>query len=222
MYAASRGNESLVLYLLKLHADRNIRDANGDKACDWAKKNAHQSIYMILICDPKVSTVHSAIREGNVEATVAFFKQNPNPNQRWYLNQFHPSAGEGSSNASGITSPSGAAVVHPTMAIEGVLDGEPPLVVAAKFNRVAIINILLRAPGIDVDILDTFGKTPLMHAAEHGHEETVCVSPMSCVCYTCFVRVFTIVFTCFLQLLCVLCTFAILILTHCFRYFLSL
>ncbi len=183
IYASSRGNEALVLYLLKVGADRNLRDGNGERASDWARKNKHTSIYMILICDPHVSSVHAAIREGNVEATVAYFKQNPNPNQRWFLNQPMHSVTSNLSPAAvvgavGVVSGSGGEGIVgdatiPTMAIEGVLEGEPPLVVAAKFNRVPIINILLRAPGIDIDILDTFGKTPLMHASENGHEESV-------------------------------------------------
>jgi ankyrin repeat protein len=183
MYAASRGNEAIVLFLLQLHADRNMRDGNGEKASDWAKKQNHQSVYMLLICDPLVSSVHAAIREGNVEATVAYFKQNPNPNQRWFLNHTYSSS-FASSSASSTRGASDVSTSRPTldlqsavnsgtMAIEGVLDGEPPLVVAAKFNRIAIINILLRAPGIDIDIVDTFGKTPLMHAAESGHEESI-------------------------------------------------
>lgn len=185
MYAASRGNESMVLFLLKRSADRNARDGNGEKAADWAKKNSHQSVYMILVCDPAVSSVHAAIREGNVEATVAFFKQKPDPNQRWFLN--HPTTATASSVANAqmsrnvsqqqqqqqVMASSQQNGPMPTMAIEGVLDGEPPLVVAAKFNRVAIMNILFRAPGIDIDMVDTFGKTALMHAAECGHEESV-------------------------------------------------
>lgn len=175
----------MVLFLLKRSADRNARDGNGEKAADWAKKNSHQSVYMILVCDPAVSSVHAAIREGNVEATVAFFKQKPDPNQRWFLN--HPTTATASSVANAqmsrnvsqqqqqqqVMASSQQNGPMPTMAIEGVLDGEPPLVVAAKFNRVAIMNILFRAPGIDIDMVDTFGKTALMHAAECGHEESV-------------------------------------------------
>ena len=84
MYAAAGGDEDMLLYLLKLGADRYARDKEGRSAAKWAKNNNHPQLYMILVCDPAKSSVHHAIRDGNMDATIAFFKQDPNPNVRYF------------------------------------------------------------------------------------------------------------------------------------------
>lgn len=162
MCAVQIKNESLVLYLLKKGASRYIKDIEGNTAADWAEHYQLSSIHMILQCDPEQSSVHAAIRDGNIEATKAFFKQNPDPNMRWFSSQ--PYA-RGTQHLTGTN--------LKLSSTREILDGEPPMIVAAKFNCIPVITLLLKAPSVDIDIVDTFGKTPLMHAAENGYEECV-------------------------------------------------
>ena len=154
MYAAANGDEDMTLFLLKLGANRHKSDNEGRTAAKWAKQSNHSSIYMILLCDPAISSVHEAIREGNKDATIAFFKQEPNPNIRYFSSIDNNSVSTSKSR-------------------EGILDGECPIIVAAKFGRLEIIRLLFRAPEIEIDNVDTFGKTALMHAAERGHESVL-------------------------------------------------
>ena len=50
--------------------------------------------------------------------------------------------------------------------------GKPPLVYAVEGRHTAMLQWLL-APGHDVELTDSFGRTALMEAASHGHEEGV-------------------------------------------------
>lgn len=186
MYASASGDEDMTLYLLKLGANRYLTDKEGRSAAKWAKQSNHPQLYMVLICDPAVSTVHEAIREGNIDATIAFFKQESNPNIRYFSSLVHSSPSTStptSTSAASSTSASSHASLnvsaHPATAAtsyserEAILDGESPLVVAAKYGRLAIVRLLFRAPEIEIDNVDTFGKTALMHACERGHESVV-------------------------------------------------
>lgn len=177
MYASASGDEDMTLYLLKLGADRYITDKEGRSAAKWAKQSNHPQLYMVLICDPAKSTVHEAIREGNMDATIAFFKQEANPNIR-YFSSLHSSSTSPASSTSTSSHPTSLNVsAHPGTPApserEAILDGECPLVVAAKYGRLAIVRLLFRAPEIEIDNVDTFGKTALMHASERGHENVV-------------------------------------------------
>jgi ankyrin repeat protein len=54
------------------------------------------------------------------------------------------------------------------------IHGETPLIVAARYSRLDVIAILLKAPApnaVDVNLTDSAGNTPLHHAAAKGHEE---------------------------------------------------
>jgi ankyrin repeat protein len=175
MAAVHIKSESLVLYLLKQGANRYMKDIEGNTAADWAQHYQLASIHMILVCDPQTSCVHAAIRDGNIEATKAFFKQNPDPNMRWFSSQPYarnmtPLAAA-TATGSGVGGAGGENLK--ATGTREILDGEPPMIVAAKFNRISVILLLLKAPGVDINIVDTFGKTPLMHAAENGYEECV-------------------------------------------------
>jgi hypothetical protein len=187
MAAVHIKSESLVLYLLKHGANRYMKDVEGNTAADWAQHYQLSAIHMILLCDPLTSCVHAAIRDGNIEATKAFFKQNPDPNMRWFSSQPYargspPILGSGGVGGvgSGVTAGGGAGAGaggagggNLKATTREILDGEPPMIVAAKFNCIPVITLLLKAPGVDINIVDTFGKTPLMHAAENGYEECV-------------------------------------------------
>lgn len=48
-------------------------------------------------------------------------------------------------------------------------DGETPLHVAARYNSVQIINLLISECEVNKEAKDRKGKTPLYIAAEHGN-----------------------------------------------------
>ena len=41
--------------------------------------------------------------------------------------------------------------------INAVIDGETPLIVAARLNRLEVLTLLLKAPDIQVDLMDAKG-----------------------------------------------------------------
>ena len=41
--------------------------------------------------------------------------------------------------------------------INAVIDGETPLIVAARLNRLEVLSLLLKAPDIQVDLMDAKG-----------------------------------------------------------------
>ena len=182
MYASASGDEDMTLFLLRLGANRYLTDKEGRTAAAWAKRSNHPQLYMVLLCDPAKSTVHEAIREGNIDATIAFFKQEANPNIR-YFSSLVPFSATSAAAATAHTnththtslnvSAHTASTTPSKSEREALLDGESPLVVAAKFGRLAIVRLLFRAPEIEIDNVDTFGKTALMHACERGHEAVV-------------------------------------------------
>jgi ankyrin repeat protein len=190
MYAAAGGDEDLTLYLLKLGADRQVMDKEGRTAAKWAKQSNHPALFMVLICDPSKSSVHEAVREGNMDATIAFFKQEPNPNVRYFSSlRQSPSHAPTASQASLNVSTHPHSNPNHVDGHEDILDGESPLVVAAKHGRLPIVRLLFRAPEIEIDNVDTFGKTALMHASERGHENVVLAllkqkSNRSIMCYS--------------------------------------
>lgn len=156
VYATLSGEEDIVLYLLKKGCNRYLRDNEGMTAADWAAKKGFSSICNILRCDSSVSSVHNAIILGDIDATIAFFKQDPNPNERWH-------------SRSAMYSHQMTLPVLGDVALQPC-EGDTPLVVAAKYNQLPLIQLLLRAPEIDINLSDCIGKTPLMHAAQKGFE----------------------------------------------------
>jgi len=173
MYAAAGGDEDLTLYLLRMGANRHVTDKEGRTAAKWAKQSNHPALYMVLICDPTKNSVHEAIREGNMDATIAFFKQEPNPNVRYFSSLPVSSSGNTSASLNVSAHPNPNPHHTENGGREEILDGENPLIVAAKHGRLPIVRLLFRAPEIEIDNVDTFGKTALMHASERGHESIV-------------------------------------------------
>jgi ankyrin repeat protein len=193
MCAVQAKNEPLVLFLLKHGANRYLKDVDGNMAADWAIHLKAPALHMLLLCDPTQSCVHAAIRDGNIEATKAFFKQNPDPNMRWFSSQpyargtlqltgttmmlpsvvTNTNGGAGGATGPGGGGGGGASSSSHSYHHREILDGEPPMIVAAKFNCIPVITLLLKAPTVDINIVDTFGKTALMHAAENGYEDCV-------------------------------------------------
>jgi ankyrin repeat protein len=160
VYAASLENESMVLFLLKHGANRYLKDNEGHTAYNWASKKGYRAISDILRCDPNVSSVHDAIIAGEIESTIAFFKQDPNPNARWSpRNPMDSTRSQNSEVTSSTTSK--------------LSEGDTPLVVAAKFDKIPLIQLLLRAPDLDINFTDGKGRTALMHASFQGFEPVV-------------------------------------------------
>lgn len=150
---------------------------------------------MVLICDPSTSTVHEAIRQGNIDATIAFFKQEPNPNIRYFSTPLttapQPAVSSSSDSSQNVPQEvkSGCEKLLKVRGHPDLLDGESPLIVAAKHGQIPIIRLLLRAPLLEIDNVDTFGKTALMHACEAGKEEAVLLllkhkSSRNAMCYS--------------------------------------
>lgn len=80
MYAATRGDESTVVALLKAGADRNLRDIGGKDAQSWATERGFENISSILRSDPHISNIHEIIKAGDFASAVALFKQGVDPN----------------------------------------------------------------------------------------------------------------------------------------------
>ncbi len=154
MCAAMVGHENIVVYLL-VHgrANRYLTDSGFQTAADWAKRKGHDSVYNILVFDPDRCFIHDYVAGGNVDASIALFKQNVDPNTRYHRRQ--------ADFSNQIDNP------------WGILDGETPLSVAARLGKMAILKLLLRAPDIQVDARDIDGVTPLGRAAQAGMEESV-------------------------------------------------
>jgi serine/threonine-protein phosphatase 6 regulatory ankyrin repeat subunit B len=146
MYAAAKGNERLVLVLLRAGANRYLVDRDQRSALAWAMKHNHLNVAHILSADPARMTVQETIREGNKDLTVALFKQRVDVNHRLAI-------AEGD--------PRGALVV----------DGETPLISAARYGRNDLMALIFKSPDVLVDLADASGKTPLIHAAMVGNED---------------------------------------------------
>lgn len=78
----------------------------------------------------------------------------------------------------GAATPGGEEVLGSSTGSGSFIHGETPLIVAARYNRLDVIAILLKAPApnaADVNLPDSSGNTPLHHAAVKGHEEAVLI-----------------------------------------------
>jgi ankyrin repeat protein len=86
MFAAARGDESMVLKLLHAGANRWLKDSKGKLAADWAAGQGHELVKVLLLHDPAEIYVHDVIRKGDFNATVGMFKQGIDVNlQRFFL-----------------------------------------------------------------------------------------------------------------------------------------
>eukprot|EP01033_Poteriospumella_lacustris_P011374 gene11374-8092_t len=235
MYAAARGEENIVLLLLKHGADRYVKDTAGHDAVHWAMAQNHSQLATILRHDPDLIYVHDLIRKNDFEAVVAMFKQGVDVNlrrERLLVNLSHPtvvaareealpvppvvpasaSHAAGASAAAAATGTTGAAgpsssslsstassiastatsslftyhhgrrLSAPTVArLEALqefarmfIPGETPLIVAARYARMDVLQLLFKAPNVDIDAIeDTNGWSALFYAAEQGQEEVV-------------------------------------------------
>lgn len=195
IYAATAGDESLVLMLLSKGADRYIKDATGKDAAAYAALKGVASVETILRVDPARTRVHEAIAAGDVTAAIALFKQGIAPNARRYIDDPRYSLPPSSVAGTGLQEPSGQqppvkmskrismalpqlrrvpSAVDVGGAGGDVVDGETPLMVAARYNRLDMIQLLIRAPDIRLDLIDSaLGWTALFHAASVGHEDAL-------------------------------------------------
>ena len=55
-------------------ADRYTKDFEGRTAAAWAGLKGHEEAQRVLFADPQRYYVHDIIREGDVRATIAYFK----------------------------------------------------------------------------------------------------------------------------------------------------
>jgi len=129
--------------------------------------------------------VHDVIRKNDFPGVVSMFKQNVDPNLVRYANASTPENNNSSSSIEKTYSPinpvtaatstteigdlNGKTVVTPPMAaktaeedINAVVDGETPLIVAARFNRLEVMALLLKAPEIKIDLCDLNGWYSLL------------------------------------------------------------
>ena len=51
---------------------------------------------------------------------------------------------------------------------QGAGEGDTALIIAAYFNHLESVNLLLRCPKTDIGVRDKFGKTALDYARERG------------------------------------------------------
>jgi len=168
MFCSALGDEDLVLMLLKRGADRWMADSNREVAADWAKKHGHDSIQLLLTHDPTRIYIHELIRQSNFPAVVAMLKQDVDLNHKRFSTALH--------HAEASPTPNGV----PRRKSHGEADqsityfhGETPLIVAARHERLDILALLLRAPPIDLNCMDSQRWTALHHAAFMGKEKAV-------------------------------------------------
>lgn len=81
MYAASRGDEAMVMLLLQKGANRYIKDVDGKDAAVWAKQRGNELVWDILCADPSKFYIHDAIRNMDMPLVIAFLKQGVDCNQ---------------------------------------------------------------------------------------------------------------------------------------------
>lgn len=196
MFAAARGDEQVVLLLLNRGADRWVLDKQGYIATAWAESRNRESIALILKHDPARIWIHDVIRNNDFPAVIAMLKQKVDPNQRrtTKLVPHSPANGAGSNvkidavgsnKAKTAPVPAKAPAVKVNSSIDqqhdqsggvGFIMGETPLIVAARYGRLDVIAILLKAPApnaVDMTLLDSAGNSALHHASLKGHEEVV-------------------------------------------------
>eukprot|EP01041_Mallomonas_annulata_P004795 gene4795-9559_t len=156
IYAAARGDEELVLFLIRNGADRYLKDIDGFDAVAWANKMGQKHVVPILQADPSRQYVHEAVRSGDFSVTIGYLKQGINPNQHRYTKLPNDNS----------------TTVYDNDDTSFVV-GETPLGVAATYGHQGILYALLRCPDILVNLPDCCGCVPLFLAAVHGHEEAV-------------------------------------------------
>lgn len=137
MYASIQGNESMTLRLLKHGADRNCIDSCGKNAIYWAKLKNYDNIVSIINNDPKIVSIFDVICKGDLQSTIGLLKQGIDVNIK--RNNYNK-------NDDNIAVPS--------------TDGihlETPLICASRYNKIDIVNLLLRSPDIKINDSDCKG-----------------------------------------------------------------
>jgi ankyrin repeat protein len=121
MCAAMMGHEGVVLLLLgRARADRDAFDRCHISAAEWARRRGFAAVFDILRYDPVRCSIHAFISSGNLEATIALFKQKVNPNEKYVSSALKNST--------------------ITVSMSGVFDGESPLAVAARLVYLCLFN----------------------------------------------------------------------------------
>lgn len=170
MYAASQGNEAMVLKLLRSKADRSLKDNAGLTAADWAARGRYDSLQRLLLNDPSKIFVHDLIRDGDYVAVLGMFRQGSNPNQQRYfarpLEQILIASGKQQQYQE-----EGHFKIGNAKELPPFIPGETPLIVASIYKKVDVMQLLLRAPEIKINLPDAQGWTPLFHAMNSGNEE---------------------------------------------------
>ncbi|KAJ6257759.1 Vegetative incompatibility protein [Drechslerella dactyloides] len=143
-YAAEKGNEHVLRLLLSQpNVDVNLPDRKGQSPIHYAAIRGKGSIISILI---ETSGVNIALRDNNGQTALSY------------------------------------AVIHGHEGVvRALLDtqqfdvnsqdlshGLTPLMNALRNEYQSIVELLLDQPGLDIDIADRHGRTPLEHAREHG------------------------------------------------------
>jgi ankyrin repeat protein len=184
MCAAMVGNEQIVLLLLNRgNANRYLVDAGGRTAADWAQRYEHKVVHEILINDPERCSIHHCAARGDLRSVVALLKQKVETNLRFAGEatsrgtSIHPPPSQAPAATSSLSpsSPSLASIPPPPppTQLHYFIMGETPLAVAARFNALPILRLLLQAPDILIDARDEEGVTALGRAAQTGHEDCV-------------------------------------------------
>lgn len=178
MYAASHGDEQVVLSLLSKKADRYLQDINGYDASRLAAKNEHESLSVLLYHDPQIVFIHDVIRRNEYAAVISMFKQSVDPNYVRNINdsKFNSEEVKLLWKTSAVKEDTRLQLYDRyKVSRKELIDGETPLIVAAAYNRMDVLKLLLRAPEIKPDMCDVNRRTALYHGAIRGHEEIVLV-----------------------------------------------
>ncbi|MCJ1394865.1 hypothetical protein MMC18_007745 [Xylographa bjoerkii] len=153
MYACRQGHTMTVSKLLELGADVNVKSFRGSNALFEAVLHKHSEVLHTLL---------------TTEA----------PGRSLDINMTHP--GKGNTTALMLAASAGLKdtvtllLERPQIAVNAQdTQGWTALAHAAFKDDCVIVKRLLNAPGIEVDLPNDNGATPLIVAAEHGHTEIV-------------------------------------------------
>ncbi|MCJ1404359.1 hypothetical protein MMC11_007584 [Xylographa trunciseda] len=153
MYACRQGHTTTVSGLLELGADVNVKSFRGSSAMYEAILHKHTEVLRTLL-------------------TTGM------PGQSLDINMTYP--GDNNSTAlmlaawAGLEDTVTLLLARPNIAVNAQsIQGCTALALAAAKNHYSIVKRLLNYQGIDVDLADETGTTPLIFAADHGNDEIV-------------------------------------------------
>lgn len=170
---------------------QQVKILNGQIAEINLKIKKAVAVHALLTYDASKEYVHDYIRKGNLVAVKALLKQNPDPNlSRYHLTPIHAtkstditlsdtsiSFSNKSSKSLSLSPSSSLSTIStnssPSKKRPAYILGETPLIVAARYNQVEILKLLLTAPEIQVNKTDALGRSALFHAVQASHEDTV-------------------------------------------------